>query len=121
MRVRPMLLAATFICAAGLASTAAAVPADGHRQPLVVDAVVSNVDASLALEDRVDDGEPALAVNPRQPNQIAMLTGRALEDSGENWFPQGCQANAETCPAVEHGNAFGSIWLSDDGGKSWAK
>jgi hypothetical protein len=75
--------------------TAEAHPVAFDRGWVVDDPVVANVDADLATTDQVDDGEPVIAVNPRKPNQVALLTGR---DGGEWWWPGGCDPNPVSCP-----------------------
>jgi hypothetical protein len=97
---------------AGARATAALRP--GWR---VVDPVVSNVDPLFRQTDRVDDGEPFIAVNPRHPQQVALLTGR---DGWEAWRKGGCTPDPSFC-SQGAGNDHGSVWLSDDGGRSWAK
>jgi hypothetical protein len=83
----------------------------------VVDPVVDNVDPAFQHTDRVDDGEPFIAVNPRHPKQLALLTGR---DGWEAWRKGGCTPDPSFC-SQGAGNDHGSVWLSDDGGRTWAK
>jgi len=63
----------------------------------VIDAVVSNTDATLQNTDTFPDSETSIAVNPQNPDEIVM--------SG---FSGGWGANAP-------------IWHSTDGGQTWTK
>lgn len=83
----------------------------------VVDPAVNSIDPAFRVTDRVDDGEPFIAVNPRHPNQVVLLTGR---DGWEAWRKGGCTPDPSFC-SQGAGNDHGSVWLSEDGGRSWAK
>ena len=97
---------------------APSVPTDlARRGWSLADAAVNNTDPAFADSDQVDDGEPVIAVDPRSPQRVALFTGR---DGWEYWGPGGCVQDPSYCPKGA-GNAKGSIWLSDDGGRSWSK
>src|SRR6185503_12088775 len=63
----------------------------------VRDVVVSNTDPNLTNSDTFNDGEPSIAVNPSDPNQIAIT---AFSGSWGSTSP---------------------IWHSTDGGSTWTK
>jgi hypothetical protein len=66
-------------------------------QAVVVDTVVSNTDSSLTNTDTFNDGEPTIAINPANANEIVISA-----------FSGGWGANAP-------------IWHSTDGGDTWTK
>ena len=67
------------------------------QTPTVVDVVVNNTDTILKTTDTFNDGEPAIAVNPSDPNEIVITA-----------FSGSWGANAP-------------IWRSTDGGGTWTK
>jgi len=75
-------------------NVAGAVPA-GYT---LADVVVSNSDPNLALTDTISDGEPSLAVNSSNTNQLAMGA------FSSNW-----------------GSGNAAIWYSSNGGATWTK
>jgi hypothetical protein len=74
----------------------------------IVDTVVNNADPNLKLTDMFGDQETSIAVNPINPEEIAITAF-----SG-GWIAGGpCQAG------TLHVNA--PLWLSENGGHTWAK
>src|SRR5438093_4417455 len=65
--------------------------------PTVVDVVVNNTDPTLRVTDSFNDGEPTIAVNPLDPNEIVLTA-----------FSGSWGTNAP-------------IWHSTDGGNLWTK
>src|SRR5689334_19615823 len=63
----------------------------------IVDVVVNNTNATLALTDTFNDGETSIAVNPENPNDIVITA-----------FSGSWGANAP-------------LWHSLDGGRTWTK
>jgi hypothetical protein len=76
-------------------------PEDHERRPaptvFLRDVVVSNTDATLTTTDTFNDGEPSIAVNPRDPREIVIT---AFSGS---W------------------GADAPLWHSLDGGETWTK
>jgi hypothetical protein len=77
--------------------TRAAVNLANFAPPTVVDVVVNNTNATLKTTDAFNDGEPTIAINPLNPNQISLTA-----------FSGGWGANSV-------------LWNSTDGGTTWAK
>src|SRR5215813_12550528 len=67
------------------------------QAPTVVDVVVNNTDPTLTMTDTFNDGEPSIAVNPLNPNEIVITA-----------FSGSWGANAP-------------VWHSMDGGNTWTK
>ena len=53
------------------------------------------------------DGEPSIAVNPKNPNEIVVLT------FSEGWGPSTCKKPEDLKKAP--------VWISNDGGRTWEK
>jgi hypothetical protein len=73
----------------------------------VVDLIINNTDPNLKNTDFFNDGEPSIAVNALNPNQISITAF-----SGSRWQARGGPG------APVPGTA---IWTSTDGGNTWTK
>lgn len=89
----------------------AAVPSDlfAPLAPVapVIDLVINNTDPNLKNTDLFNDGEPSIAINPLNVNQISITAF-----SGSRWQPRGGPG------APVPGTA---IWTSTDAGNTWTK